>query len=192
VLYTVPGFATRGDCWTVITSYERTRPAHSAAVGDPFFDNRVLWIGSFPDGEHATREILQDWRERMTLAISLHAGRRLYCDTIQVVRWEGQEMPPHYDDRHPDGSAHRSPWREWAGVIYLNDDYVGGDLWFPSTGDAYKPVAGTFVFFKGSLMHGVRRVTEGLRYTSPSWYTTDPTREDPFTPTSTGARYSHP
>jgi hypothetical protein len=29
-------------------------------------------------------------------------------------------------------------------------------------------------------MHGVRRVTEGLRYTSPSWYSADPLREDPF------------
>jgi predicted 2-oxoglutarate/Fe(II)-dependent dioxygenase YbiX len=36
------------------------------------------------------------------------------------------------------------------------------------------------VFFKGSLMHGVRQVTQGLRYTSPSWYSADPLHEDPF------------
>jgi hypothetical protein len=181
VFYTVPGFATCGDCWTVITSYERSRTAHAAVIGDPFFDNRVLWIGSLPESENAACRVLEDWRTRATLTISLHAGRRLYCDSIQIVRWDGQEMPPHYDDRHPDGSPHKSPWREWAGVIYLNDDYVGGDLWFPATSDTYKPVAGTFVFFKGSSMHGVRRVTDGLRYTSPSWYTMDPLHEDPFT-----------
>jgi predicted 2-oxoglutarate/Fe(II)-dependent dioxygenase YbiX len=179
VLYQVPAFASGRDCRTVIATYERCRHAHGAVVGDPFFDRRVLWIGSFPERENETRRILQDWRTRATLAVSLNAGRRLYSDTIQVVRWDGQEMPPHYDDRHPDGSAHRSPWREWAGVIYLNDDYAGGDLWFPSLGATYKPVAGTFVFFQGSLLHGVRKTTSGLRYTSPSWYTSDRSREDP-------------
>jgi hypothetical protein len=179
VLHEVRGFASPRDCWTVITAYERCRPAFASPVGDPFFDNRVMWIGSFPEGENEARRVLADWRMRATLTVSWHAGRRLYSDTIQVVRWDGQEMPPHQDDRHPDGSPHRTPWREWAGVIYLNDDYDGGEIWFPANELAYKPVAGSFVFFEGALVHGVRKTVNGIRYTSPSWYTADPLHEDP-------------
>ncbi len=171
-------FADPDDCRTVIAAYERCRPSRGTAIGDPFFDYRVLYISSFPDTENATRRILQRWRNRATAIASTWAGRRLYADTIQVVRWDGQAMPPHQDDRHPDGAPHLTPWREWAGVVYLNDEYSGGRLYFPHTGEAYQAVAGALVLFEGATLHGVEAVTRGVRYTSPAWFTSDPARED--------------
>ena len=173
-------FADPDDCRTVIAAYDRCQPTRGGAIGDPFFDYRVLYIGSFPDAENATRRILQRWRNRAAAIASAWACRRLYADTIQVVRWNGQAMPPHQDDRHPDGSPHRTPWREWAGVIYLNDDYDDGRLYFPQSGKAYHPAAGALVLFEGAALHGVEAVTRGIRYTSPAWFTSDPTREDVF------------
>jgi hypothetical protein len=172
-------FAASTECTAVIEAYERCRDL-SAKIGDGFFDHRVLWINSFRKREKATCRILQAWRYRATDIVSRHAGRRLYSDTIQVVSWDGQEMPPHQDDRHPDGSPHNTPWREWAGVIYLNDDFEGGDIYFQETGISYKPVLGSLIFFEGWRWHGVRRVTRGIRYTAPSWFTSDPAHEDPY------------
>lgn len=146
----------------------------------PFFDRRVLWINSFPDSENNVRRILQIWRQRAVEIVSENAGLPLYSDTIQVVRWDGQEMPPHQDNQHSDGSLHNTPWREWASVIYLNDDYDGGEIYFPDIGLSFKPVAGALLSFRGSLRHGVRAVTTGLRYTSPGWYSPDPRHEDPW------------
>jgi hypothetical protein len=173
-------FAALPDCGVVIASYERCRAKFSTKVGNPFFDYRVLWISSFPEDENPTRRILQTWRHRASDLASCHAGKRLYSDTIQVVRWDGQEMPPHQDDRHPDGGQHNTPWREWAGVIYLNDDFDGGDIYFPEEGELYKPLAGSFILFEGSRSHGVKAVTRGIRYTSPGWFTSDPTHEDRY------------
>lgn len=179
-IYQVPEFARPDERQRVTAAYERCRDVQSRRLGDPFFDHRVLWINSFPDAENETRRILQNWRRRAVRLLSDTVGRALYSDTIQVVRWDGQEMPPHQDDRHPDGSPHNTPWREWASIIYLNDDYAGGEIYFPDIDVTYKPVGGALLFFEGSLRHGVRAVHGGVRYTSPSWYSSDQQREDPW------------
>ena len=179
-VFRTQGFALPAECSEIVSAYERCRGRYSFRTGDPFFDYRVLWINSFPDNENDARRILQGWRRRAVQIVSENAGRSLYSDTIQVVRWNGQEMPPHQDDRHPDGSLHDTPWRKWASVIYLNDDYEGGEIYFPDIGLSHKPAAGTLLCFEGSLRHGVRAVTRGLRYTSPGWYSSDPIREDPW------------
>lgn len=178
-VYQVKEFAAPEECRHVIDAYERCRAAESRSIDDEFFDYRVLWIDSFPDAENETRRILQRWRRQAVEILSQTTGRPLYSDTIQVVRWDGQEMPPHQDDRHPDGSPHNTPWREWASVIYLNDDYEGGEIYFPDLDVSYKPVAGVLLLFEGFLWHGVRAVGNGVRYTSPSWYSSDRQREDP-------------
>jgi 2OG-Fe(II) oxygenase superfamily len=178
-VFQVREFAQPGECRHVTAAYERCRADQGSPVGNSFFDYRVLWINSFPDRENEARRMLQNWRRRAVRILSEQAGRSLYSDTIQVVRWDGQEMPPHQDDRHPDGAPHDTPWREWASIIYLNDDYEGGEIYFPDINVTYKPAAGTLLFFPGALRHGVR-AARGVRYTSPSWYTRDQQREDPW------------
>jgi hypothetical protein len=173
-------FADPDDCAGVIAAYERSRQMHGAIVGDRFFDRRVMWIGSFPDSENVTRRILQHWRHRATIAASMLSGRQMYSDTIQVVRWDGQAMPPHRDHCHPDGSPNPTPWREWAGIVYLNDGYSGGRLVFPETGQTYTPVAGSLVLFHGAMLHAVEVGSGGPRYTSPAWFTSDLEHADPF------------
>jgi hypothetical protein len=173
-------FADPDDCAAVIAAYERSRGGFGADVGDPFFDRRVMWIGSFPDTENAARRILQRWRHRATVVASTWAGRRMYSDTIQVVRWDGQAMPPHRDHCHPDGSPNPTPWRELAGIIYLNSAFAGGRLVFPEIGKSYTPVAGSLLLFSGALLHGVEAGSGGPRYTSPAWFTHDPAHADPW------------
>jgi predicted 2-oxoglutarate/Fe(II)-dependent dioxygenase YbiX len=181
-VFQIRGFVRSDKCEYVTAAYERCRAEQGANVGNPFFDYRVLWINSFPDHENETRRILQNWRRRAVKILSAKAGRPLYSDTIQVVRWGGQKMPPHQDDRHPDGSPHNTPWREWASIIYLNDNYEGGEIYFPDIGVTHKPAVGTLLFFEGALRHGVH-AARGYRYTSPSWYTSDPRHEDPWAKT---------
>jgi len=177
----VHDFALMEECQIVIDAYERCHAAHSRRTANRFWDYRVLWINSFPDSENETRRILQAWRRRASELLSAHVNCPLYSDTIQVVRWTGEEMPPHQDDRHPDGSPHRTPWREWASVIYLNSNFDGGEICFPDrSGLQYKPVQGALIFFEGAEWHGVRAVTRGIRYTAPGWFTRDPSREDRF------------
>lgn len=51
-------------------------------------------------------------------------------------------------------------------VIYLNDNYVGGEIYYPIKGIEIKPSKGSFVIHPGSseYQHGVREVISGVRY----------------------------
>src|SRR5262249_50768324 len=55
----------------------------------------------------------------------------VYSDTVQIVQWpNGMFMRPHADRANPDGSPHGMPYRDFASIVYLNDDYEGGELYF--------------------------------------------------------------
>jgi predicted 2-oxoglutarate/Fe(II)-dependent dioxygenase YbiX len=105
----------------------------------------------------------------------------LYSDTAQLVRWqEGHELTPHADNVEPDGAPNATPHRSYSSLLYLNDDYVGGETYFPGHGVRLKPEAGALVLFGAGpqYVHGVTRVTHGLRYTYAGWFTHDPQHED--------------
>lgn len=49
-------------------------------------------------------------------------------------------------------------------VLYLNDNYEGGEINYKDLGISYKPKAGDLVVHYAGLLHGVTEVTEGVRY----------------------------
>ena len=57
-------------------------------------------------------------------------------------------------------------------VGYLNDNYVGGEIYFPYVKVKIKPEAGSVIFFPSNFVyvHEVMPVTEGTRYAIPQWY----------------------
>lgn len=57
--------------------------------------------------------------------------------------------------------------KHYSSLIYLNEDYVGGELYFPEHDFSIKPEAGTLICFKGDehTLHGVKKVESGIRYT---------------------------
>jgi hypothetical protein len=173
-------FANRSECAEVIAAYERCRSRHAADAGADFWNGRVIGIGGFPDVENDVRRILQRWRHRATAIVTVGAGRVLFSDSVMVVRWSGDAMPAHRDHCNSDGSPNATPWREWAGIVYLNDNYSGGRLMFPESGTAYRPTAGNLALFPAARLHAVEAGWGAPRYTAPLWFTGDPGRADPF------------
>lgn len=55
---------------------------------------------------------------------------------------------------------------EVAANLYLNDDFDGGELWFPLRDLVIKPKAGQLILFPGGheYIHGVKEVMAGYRY----------------------------
>jgi hypothetical protein len=77
---------------------------------------------------------------------------------------EGKFMGPHTDEM---SGAHIS------GVLYLNDNYFGGELEFPNQGFSIKPEAGSMILFPSTqpYVHDPKPARGAERYICPVfWY----------------------
>jgi hypothetical protein len=82
--------------------------------------------------------------------------------TIQR-QYEGSDLKVHVDN-------HVDPYVAYAAVIYLNDDYVHGEVIFPEQGLELKPKPGSMLMFSSGETHphGVNPPGPGpLRYVLP-------------------------
>jgi Rps23 Pro-64 3,4-dihydroxylase Tpa1-like proline 4-hydroxylase len=82
--------------------------------------------------------------------------------TIEALKYEpGEKYVMHYDD----GSKHVSH-RVTSCVIYLNDDYEGGEIEFSNFDIKVKPVKNSMVLFPSNYpyMHIAHQVNSGTRY----------------------------
>ena len=57
-------------------------------------------------------------------------------------------------------------------LLYLNDDYEGGEIEFMHSKIKIKPEPGSVLFFPSNFLyvHEVYPVTKGPRYALPNWY----------------------
>lgn len=76
----------------------------------------------------------------------------------------GKGMHEHFDSSRPN---------DIATLIYLNDNYFGGEIYFPEHGIGFKPQPGDLLCFPDnpSFIHGVNPVIGATRYTTPRWFT---------------------
>jgi len=116
--------------------------------------------------------------ERMTPHIREKFQVEVTPTDAAIVRWpKGAMQFPHADkELHegPDaGTPNEFPWYDLGTVFYLNDDYEGGELFFPLQDIKFKPKPRAAYFFPGdkNYIHGVTKVTSGTRYTAPFFWT---------------------
>lgn len=142
--------------------------------------NQLINQGDSFGGEivPVVKDILLDIKDRISGYIShINDNKNIYyTDCLQLVRWPiGSSQSPHADAEYEDYSDHPSPWRDYGCIIYLNDNYTGGNTYFVNKGMAIQPKARTLAVFPGTLeyTHGVSEVTGNVRYTIASFWTTD-------------------
>jgi predicted 2-oxoglutarate/Fe(II)-dependent dioxygenase YbiX len=91
-----------------------------------------------------------------------------YLTPISIAKYStGKEMGSHVDS-YEDG---RSP--VLSVVLYINDNYDGGELYFKGQEVLIKPTAGSLIAFPSvdPYYHQSMVVTKGLKYMSPGfWY----------------------
>ena len=71
----------------------------------------------------------------------------------------GKSISTHCDNERPDEIPY-----DWTVLIYLNDDYVGGELEFNDLGYSIRPKAGSILFFPSTEIHTALPVQQGYKY----------------------------
>lgn len=107
------------------------------------------------------------------IAKNLHnQDKEIYLSTL----WLSKQLPESSIIRHMDTDGGKGNHYIYSGVIYLNSQTEGGEIFFPKIDFKYKPELGDLVLFdcrdKQSL-HGVNK-TKANRYAIPVWFTDDP------------------
>jgi hypothetical protein len=125
--------------------------------------------------------------------IKPYISSRFNVDTLRpeqylINRWRvGREQTPHLDYFYEEEPGHdyeklaknnipksfldtfgkMFQTKHYSSLIYLNENYEGGELYFPEHNFSIKPEAGTLICFKGDehTLHGVKKVQSGIRYT---------------------------
>lgn len=94
-----------------------------------------------------------------------------------IVKWlPGQYQHPHADKELHDGPdaglPNDFPHYDLSSLFYLNDDYEGGELYFPKQDVKFKPKVGAAYFFPGDMqyIHGVTEIKNGIRFTCPFFW----------------------
>ena len=63
---------------------------------------------------------------------------------------------------------------QFTSVLYFNNDYQGGEIYFPNQQIVIRPKAGSVILFPSGgteYPHGVKEITSGVRATLAMWHT---------------------
>ena len=90
--------------------------------------------------------------------------------------WPGDSHIPHADNsrrEHGRWLPNHTPQRDYTALVYLNDNFTGGELVFPDRDVVIIPKPGLFVGFPSNhkFVHAVPNVLSGKRYSLPVWFT---------------------
>lgn len=104
--------------------------------------------------------------------------QRIYPETaILAVLGEGQGHEAHADNEKLIGGMwvpNHTPNRHFAGILYLNSNLGGGELYFTDRSGLIQPNEGLYVSFpcNRNFVHEVKSVSYGRRFSVALWFTT--------------------
>jgi hypothetical protein len=141
-----------------------------------------------------TLTFFSDLREKFKEAVELVFERKVRPNTSHAQKWDvGGFAAPHSDNSDFEGKPNAFEINKYVGILYLNDNYDGGELFFveakefgdirvdsngsksPEWNDPYlsfKPNKLSYYVFPGGIenVHGVSEILSGTRYTMVSFW----------------------
>ena len=165
-----------------ITIWDKTETRYNengtVIYDSTYWENRVATQPSLDKNDPKISQTIMKLQERLKKEVDNFFNVDAIPTSPAIVRWlPGQLQMPHADkELHtgPDaGKPNDFPWYDLSGLFYLNEDYEGGELYFPLQNIQFKPKAGGAYFFPGdkNFIHGVTEVTSGIRYVIPFFWT---------------------
>lgn len=143
-----------------------------------YWDHRVATAPLLKEADPKVVELISNMQARLKERVDKFFEVDAHPTSPAIVRWlPGQRQQPHADKELHEGEGRGKPndfpYYDISGLFYLNDDYEGGELYFPNQGIQFKPKAGAAYFFPGDMnyIHGVTEIKSGIRYVCPFFWT---------------------
>lgn len=115
----------------------------------------------------------EDLRDSFKDNVEAVFGREVIPNTSHAQKWDvGGFANPHSDNSDNHGEPNAFEINKYVAILYLNENYGGGELYFPDHNIEFKPTALSLIVFPGGVenIHGVKEITSGTRYTMVSFW----------------------
>jgi hypothetical protein len=156
-LRVMEGFATAAECaWIIRRAYDRLRPA-LVVTPSGVQTTDASRTNSGIDFQLADMDLVVE-AIRARISAATHLPLRL-LEPSQVLHYApGQEFRLHHDYFDPQNAGHAEQLRLGQRIatflIYLNDDYVGGETAFPRAGIGFRGKVGEALFLANVTRDG--------------------------------------
>jgi prolyl 4-hydroxylase len=121
----------------------------------------------YEDTKNGLIPCLQDYQSKYNISMN-------FMEAINYVRYrENQHFNVHSDH----GFSYVCTV---SSVMYLNDEYEGGELWFPYLEMSFKPTYGDIILFPSTFIyaHASKPVTKGTKYAAVTMFDYNDTFHD--------------
>lgn len=169
--WTVQGVLTPEECAGYIARYQRAQPGFAPVIRtdgvglDPEIRNntRIMW-----DDADEANHLLDQTASRMAedgarFPERFQGGALAGANPrLRIYRYgPGERHSAHWDTEHALASGALT---RLTLVVYLNDDFVGGETDFPGFGVRVTPARGMALVFQQRVLHQACPVTEGAKF----------------------------
>lgn len=188
-IFIVENYLNKDTCHFLTTAFKERmqETARDGIVGGPSFsrnsfdrglssNNNMFEYDQFPNFNIGL-DIMSGLGHRMQKTISDFYKNEYYVKSMFFSKMlEGGRNTLHMDNWYEtfDNRLKPRPYNkdDRSGLLYLNDNYEGGELHFPLQNFTYKPPTGTFIFFEGNeeVPHEVNTIKSGERYNIITFY----------------------
>ena len=151
-----------------------------------FWENRVLSAKNIYDNyDKDVGSLLYETREKIAFIIKeFYSLEEVYSDIFQVIRWfpESSQLP-HQDDMKNSENTEWFHHRDYGAILYLNNDFYGGETYYPNSNIKVIPEPGKLAVHPGDELHthGVATIKNQIRYTLASFWTKNKEYADGWT-----------
>lgn len=172
----IPGFVTDSMSRAMVEYFKKENrwgeTAFNGSHGAP------VQMGETKPSEFGlSNNVFMEVNAKLEEAVSAVYGKAVTPSSIHAQKWEvGSSANPHSDNSDFDGNPTEGfDNLKYVGILYLNNDYEGGDLYFPEHDISIHPNAGSMYIFSGGVenIHGVTEITSGTRYSIVSFWDFD-------------------
>ena len=167
--YVIENFVHPNDAKVLMKFFDKND--HLCADGRAYHAERNIHYADIPDKNKRVKDILLYLARKNEMFVDHFFSVRVELwHRMRLCRWKkGHSMPLHIDRQEDKGDLFH-----FSSLIYLNDDYKGGELFFKEENkiQKYKLKALSCMIFPSGkeFAHGVKEILKGKRYTIPSWY----------------------
>jgi hypothetical protein len=158
-------FLTGTECKGLMQAWDEGQKTNTA---NTYFTDMVVYWGQVREPEK--RLMLERCWGVVERIKSLYKVAELYPSNLLLCTWPpGKGMPLHFDNQNL--HTYSTPHWIYSCTVYLNDDFVGGEIHFPELGLKIRPEPGLLVTFPSTdgFKHEVLPASRP-RYTMPMWF----------------------